>query len=141
MDTYHNTHCLEQKNGEVGIWTDNAMKMRYVYQMRRELQGENVSILEDMVTCNPYMKYETRPKEMLEKLRDQLTRYKLDVSEPDNPHGKTKVTASGKVNNEGKNSGTFRDDLATSFGIAVGVYDALIQRDFEWAHYGIIFPL
>jgi hypothetical protein len=140
VQRFKNTVCIEQKPNEVGIWTDTQMKLSYAFAMRYTVNSWGIFLMEDLVCRNPYLEEEDRREKTLAKLEDQLRRYKLHPLKSKSPVGRQQVAVSGKVDKEGKVSSNFQDDLATGLGMALGFWQKVLVREFDWIPYAKIFP-
>jgi hypothetical protein len=145
-------YVLEQFPGSIAIsqdvqndygwWTDHPTKMRYAYSFRHHMLTESVFYSKNLVVTNPWLDPAKRHSTTLAKFEEQMKRYKLVQNELKNPLAIAKTSVSGKVDKEGKVSGTFNDDLMFAVTMATWMKDTIIvgtMPNFPYKHYDHLF--
>jgi hypothetical protein len=136
---YYRVEFVYQRQGiNPGWWTGNAEKLEYAYSARDQMVYGAVLMLKDMVCTNKAQKPNTRAKETKKKLIDQMTRYRLVVSTPGSPFNKETVTVTGKVDEKGKISQGFNDDLMFAFTMANKKLEDVLAKKIEGLDYTMI---
>jgi hypothetical protein len=136
-----NVHPICEKSEDiVGIFTHAHNKPKYAISAREHVIRGSVSISDKIVCANPRMKTESgtiipsrdRPAYALNKLREQLLRYRQIESDTTDPIATTRMSVSGVADRHGKKDPSAKDDLAFSFTFCCGVVDMLRQDKFKY---------
>jgi hypothetical protein len=131
--------CVKSFN-HCGVWTGAKEKVKYAFAARHHVRSCNVQILDKLVCSNRKMKSadgglipdKDRPQAILDKLIEQLGRYKQIDAEATNPLQVRKSGISGVADKSGKVDPSAKDDLAFTFTMALGVSDGLRDAEFEF---------
>lgn len=129
----------QHETKDYGWWTDHALKLKAAYKLRKSMAEGSLVLMKDFVCSNPWIPAEKRREKTMNKFVEQIKRYKLVENERSTPHANTKVTVSGKVDKDGKISGTFKDDIITMLGINLHLWDKLILREIPTFDYASVF--
>ena len=136
-----NVHPIcEKKEDIVGIYTSQFNKPKYAISAREHVIRGSITIAQNIVCANPRMKTESgsiipaqdRPKFILDKLREQLLRYRQIESDTTDPISTTRMSVSGVADRHGKKDPSAKDDLAFTFTFCCGTTDALRQDKFKF---------
>jgi len=137
---HRNTVAIAQHDvNDYGWWTDLQTKVQAAYKARHCMAMESVGYMKDFICTNPWLDPKTRRQITKAKFEEQLKRYKPVVTNPKDPHSTPKVTVSGKTNKEGKVSGTFNDDLMSTFCLNVYLMEMLLLRKIPNFNYQVVF--
>lgn len=98
-----------------------------------------VAYMKDWICVNRWLDPKTRKQITESKFREQIKRYKPVATAPKDPHSVPKVTVSGKTNKEGKVSGTFKDDIMSTFCLNMHLFDLLLLKKIPNFNYDIVF--
>lgn len=129
-------HKVCEKNEDVpGIYSTQDKKSRYAIAARHRVRELQLRIADDLVCSNEKMTQELsvvhardRPKVILEKLREQLLRYRQIESDTTDPITTTRKSISGVTDRNGKKDPSAKDDLAFCFTFCVGAMDMLREK-------------
>ena len=84
---------LTDKEQKVGLRTTNPIKESMWHKFKTFLEEDAVCVWEDMISVNP----NTKPKDMLKQLREELNNYKVMIELPKTVFQETKRTFTGKL--------------------------------------------
>lgn len=138
-----NVHPIcEKKEDIVGIYTSQFNKPKYAISAREHVLRGTISIADKIVCANPHMKTDSgsvipasdRPRMIMEKLREQLLRYRQIESDTTDPIGVPRMSVSGVADRHGKKDPSAKDDLAFTFTFCCGTVDALRQKKFQYVN-------
>ncbi len=105
----------EKIDANPGIFTKNAIKMECAFAARDQIAQDSVAFLEDFVCENPFQKEETRRALAKDKFIKQMKGYRFVNVDSKTPFQNTRMTVSGKVNDQGKVTPGRNDDLFVTF--------------------------
>jgi hypothetical protein len=116
-----NIAVAQYEDGDYGWWTEVGDKQKYAFKTRECMMVGAMCFMKDWICTNPWLRPEERHKTTRAKFEEQIKRVRPVMTQPKEPHSTPRMTISGKVDKEGKISGTFRDDLAMSLLINIYV--------------------
>lgn len=91
---------------------------------------DSVRIMSDMICSNPFVPDENeRRTTVLAKFKEQIERFRVIPTKKKQAHSKSIVTVSGKVDKEGRISGSLQDDLMMAFCMNVDIWEKLVKRE------------
>lgn len=94
-----------------GWWTTHSMKSQYVVTGASEIRQNRLVFIKDFICENPWLPYDTRKEIILNKLHEQLPRFRLKPpSEVSSTRRLPLIT--GKLDENGKMVRGAKDDLA-----------------------------
>jgi hypothetical protein len=109
---------------DYGWYTDHEQKIRYAHTLVMRLREQVVSFTYNARCGLPAFLNVADPDqrwtETKEKLFEQLSRYRIVQSRPHNAMSAVRTTVSGKVDSDGRVSGSFHDDLV--FAISMNLW-------------------
>ncbi len=129
----------QKEDKDYGWWTDRETKLRFAYNAQRQMVTGSVFMLADYVCTNPFVPALTRRSECTKKFINQMIRYKLTATTPTTAFATQKVTVSGKVNEQGKLSEGFNDDLFFTFTFVCDMVYKVLERVVPSIDYSLLF--
>ncbi len=118
----------ETGDDDYGWYTKPGNPLKYVQVASRYMMMDSVQFMKDLVCENPLMDPKNRRDVTVKKFKEQLYKLKPIQSKQMDPLTIPRVGVSGKVNNEGKVSSMFNDDLAMSFSMGMYLFDLFLER-------------
>lgn len=135
-----NVALAQYENKDYGWWTDNAAKINYAYKTREFMAMGAVRFMKDWVCTNPWIQPEERKKITKMKFEEQMKRFRPVTTNVKDPHSIPRMTISGKVDKDGKISGSFQDDLMMAFCMGIYIWHLIIMRQVMYLNYSLLFP-
>jgi hypothetical protein len=140
MDLHHkNIGVAQYDHTDYGWWTDNAAKVKYGYKTRELMMLGCVTFMQDWICINPWIKADERKRSTLSKFTEQVKRYRPVATTPSEPHSTGRITLSGKVDKDGKISGTFKDDIMVALTMNLYLWEELSLRRVPNFNYKAVF--
>jgi hypothetical protein len=144
---YHNVRrmpnvhpiCVKAPDN-VGIYTDHSTKVRYAISAREHVMRGSLELIDNVVCTNARMATDTgaiipaaiRSQTIVDKLKEQLHRYRQVDQETTNPLTTLRTGISGVADRHGKVDASAKDDLAFAFTMCCGVVDGLRQSRYPY---------
>lgn len=135
-----NKPLAQYEEKDYGWWTDNAAKINYAYKTREIMATGGVRYMKNWVCTNPWLPPEDRRKITKTKFEEQMRRFRPVTTSVKDPHNIPRMTVSGKVDKDGKISGSFQDDLMMAFCMSIYLWHLIIMRQVLYLNYATIFP-
>lgn len=137
-----NISLAQHELKDYGWWTDYSSKVKYAFKVsqlqinfklilkkaRSLIALDNVFIMKDFICANPFVDEHTRRDVLDSKFREQVQRFRVVTTKPKEAHSIPRVTVSGKVDKDGKISGSHQDDLMMAFCMNLYVWEQLMER-------------
>jgi hypothetical protein len=116
----HKVYTYSDKEDRIGVGTTYQRKFEYVEAMEAFLlPADTLRYNVPFVSANPFVEASKRELEIKKKLYNQLGMFRKLIHLPQQAYSIAKITLSGKVDPEGKQSNRFQDDVAMALMIAI----------------------
>lgn len=126
---------MQHANNDYGWYTTHDQKIRYAYSLVGRLAEDSLVFSHRALCGQPEFlgtlattANEERWQSIKNKLYEQLSRYRVVQSAVHNALTIAKTTVSGKVDKEGRVSGSFNDDLVFALSMSTWLCSELLQR-------------
>lgn len=119
-----------------GWWTDRNTKLMYIISGAEQIREGKIFFLKDLVSMNPWITADNRAELMINKLLEQLPRFRL--KEPGPGSARTLPKASGKIDENGKEIKGAKDDMAFTFFMALCILDIILKESIAGIDYNYI---
>lgn len=134
-----NIAVAQYTHSDYGWWTDNQGKINYGYKTRELMAMGSIRFMKDWICTNPWLSPQERKKITRSKFEEQLKRFRPVTTPVKDPQSIPRMTVSGKVDKDGKVSGTFRDDIMMAFCMNIYIWYLIMMRQVANFNYQLVF--